>query len=66
MWDGEKYRKVIVPFDAVLETTYEKSVKKRDRSTKRYTENKRRQRTKEKNKKRKPSTTIKVNQNISD
>lgn len=67
MWDGEKYRKVIVPYDAVvLETTYKKNVKKRDGSANKYTENKRRQRTKEKNKKKKPSTTIEVNQNVPD
>lgn len=66
VWDGEKYRKVIVSYDAVIaETIFEKNVRKCGESTKRYTEDKRRQRTKVKSRKRGLNTTIEVNQDLS-
>lgn len=68
MWDDEKYQKAIISYDTVVaETTSEKNVKKRDRSTEKYTENKRQKRTKEETKKREISDImIQINQNLSD
>jgi len=67
VWDGEKYRKVIVLYNNVVtEATSEKNVKKRDGSTERYIENKWRQSTEEENKRREFGTLIEINQNLSD